>query len=142
MKQKMYNGMKHVNVNVKQMQMFLMINNVGIMINFDANEKNYLIKVQIDNYRNCTCKKSLVDKLVDECTETVKEVNPAVITLAENENSYKYNSCIVYTVLFWIFFIIFVGIGAYFAYYKYRNRKKMILDIMKQLFTKLIKWEN
>ena len=69
-------------------------------------------------------------------------MNPAVITLAENENSYKYNSCIVYTVLFWIFFIIFVGIDTYFAYYKYRNCKRMILDIMKQLFTKLIKWEN
>ena len=27
-------------------------------------------------------------------------------TLAENENSYKCSSCIMYTVLFWIFFTI------------------------------------
>ena len=44
----------------------------------------------------------MIDKLVDECTETVEEVKPAIITLAENdnENSYKCSSCIMYTVLF------------------------------------------
>ena len=60
----------------------------------------------------------LVDKLVDECTETVEEVRLAKITLAENENSYKCSSCTVYIVLFWIFFTINVGgIGAYFVYF-------------------------
>ena len=67
---------------------------------------------------NCKCRKKLVDKLVDECTETVEEVKLAKITLAENENSYKCSSCTVYTVLFWIFFTINVGgIGAYFVYF-------------------------
>ena len=48
------------------------------------------------DYENCSCKKRLIDKLVDECTETVEEVKPAIITLAENENenSYKCSSCI------------------------------------------------
>ena len=60
--------------------------------------------------------KKIVDKLVDECTETVEEVKLAKITLAENENSYKCSSCTVYTVLFWIFFTInLCGIGAYFV---------------------------
>ena len=59
----------------------------------------------------------LVDKLVDECTETAEEVKLAKIKLAENENSYKCGSCTVYTVLFWIIFTINVGeIGAYFIY--------------------------
>ena len=60
--------------------------------------------------------KRLIDKLVDECTEIVEEVKPAIITLAENENenSYKCSSCIMYTVLFWIFFTINIGgIGAF-----------------------------
>ena len=62
--------------------------------------------------------KKLVDKLVDECTETVEEVKLAKITLAEKKNSYKCSSCTVYTVLFWIFFIINVGgIGAYFVHF-------------------------
>ena len=64
------------------------------------------------------CRKKLVDKLVDECTETVLEVKPATIPLYENENSYKCSSCTVYTVLFWIFFTINIGgIGAYFVYF-------------------------
>ena len=50
-----------------------------------------------ENYK---CAKRLIDKLVDESTETVEEVKRAIITLAENENSYKYSSCTMYTVLF------------------------------------------
>ena len=62
--------------------------------------------------------KRLVNKLVEECTETVEEVKLAKITLAENENSYKCSSCTVYIVLFWIFFTINVGgIGACFIYF-------------------------
>ena len=40
--------------------------------------------------------KKLVDKLFDECTETVQEVKLANITLAENENSYKCSSCRIF----------------------------------------------
>ena len=35
------------------------------------------------DYENCKCRKKLVDKLVDEFTETVEEVKLAKITLAE-----------------------------------------------------------
>ena len=55
------------------------------------------------DYENCMCRKRLIDNLVDQCTETVEVVKPAIITLAENENSYECSSCTVYTVLFWIF---------------------------------------
>ena len=60
----------------------------------------------------------MVDKLVDECDETTDEVK----IVGENKN--KYNSCILYIVLFSIYFTINVGIGAYFVYYKYVNRNK------------------
>ena len=64
-------------------------------------------------------KKKIVDKLVDEFTEAIEEVKWAKITLAENENSYKCSSRTVYTVLFWIFFRINVGvIGAHFIYFR------------------------
>ena len=73
----------------------------------------------------------MVNKLTDECTETTDELKLTKITPAENENSYKCNSCTVYIALFSIFFIISVGIGAYFVYYKYMNRnKKVFLNIM------------
>ena len=56
------------------------------------------------DYEYCKCRKTIIDKLVDECTETIEEVKLARMTLAENENSYKCSSCTMYTVLFWIFF--------------------------------------
>ena len=91
------------------------------------------------DYKKCTSKKKLADKLVDECTETVDEE----VEITDN-NKNKCNSCIMCIVLFSTFFAINVTIGAYFSYYKYVNRiKEMFLDIMfiKQQFTKLIKWE-
>ena len=63
--------------------------------------------------------------IVDECTETVEEVKPAIITLAENENSYKCSSYTVYTVLFCIFFTIKVGgIGGGFVYFYWYLKKR------------------
>ena len=76
------------------------------------------------DYENCKCRKRLIDKLVDECTETVEEVKPAIITPAENENSCKCSSYTVYTVLFWIFFTITIGgICAYFVYFYWYLKK-------------------
>ena len=63
--------------------------------------------------------KKLVDKLVDECTETAKEVKLAKITLAENESENKYSSCTVYIVLMIVVFTIFTGITIYFVYYSW-----------------------
>ena len=69
------------------------------------------------DYKNCKCRKRLIDKLVDECTETVEEVKPAIITLAENENSYKCIPCTVYIVLLSVFFTFNVGgIVTYYVY--------------------------
>ena len=64
-------------------------------------------------------KKRLIDKLVDECTQTIDE---EVKILDKNEN--KCSSCVLYIVLFSIFFTINVGIAAYFIYYKYMNSSK------------------
>ena len=47
------------------------------------------------DYKNCKYRKKLVDKLIDECTETIEQVKLAKITLAENEN--EYSSCTVYS---------------------------------------------
>ena len=65
----------------------------------------------------------LIDKLVDECAETVEEVKLAKVTLAENEYKYKCNSCTLYIVLFSILFTINVGIGAYFVYFLWYLKK-------------------
>ena len=89
------------------------------------------------DYKNWRSKERLVDKLVEECNETINEE----VEIIDNNNKNKCNSHKVYIVLFSMFFTINVGDGAYFAYYKYVNRnKKMFLDMImfiKQQFTKL-----
>ena len=46
------------------------------------------------DYENCKCRKQLVDKLVEECTENIEELK---IT-SKNEYENKRNSYIVYIV--------------------------------------------
>ena len=76
------------------------------------------------DYENCKCRKKLVDKLVDECTETVEEVKLANIIFAENENSYKCIPCTVYIVLLSLFFTINVGgIVTYYVYSQWYLKK-------------------
>ena len=77
------------------------------------------------DYSNCKCRKRLVDKLVEEYTENIEETRLVEKNSAENEH--KRSSCTLYIVLFWVFFILFiisVGIGIYFTYYKYMSRNK------------------
>ena len=69
------------------------------------------------DYKNCDCnmQKKIVNKLVDECTETVEELKSTILSLAENEKSYK---CSFYTVCTQSSFTISIdGIGAYFFYF-------------------------
>ena len=85
--------------------------------------------------------KKLVDKLVDECAETVEEVKLAKITLSENENRYKCTSCTVYIVLFSTMFTTNVGIDTYYVYSQCYTKKMLhILTLrlaLKQWFIKL-----
>ena len=71
------------------------------------------------DYKNCGCKKGLVNKLVErssaeECTENTDETKLVEITSAKNENKHKCSSCTLYIVLFSMLFTIKVGICSYF----------------------------
>ena len=70
-------------------------------------------------YKNCKCRKKLVDKLIDECTQTIEEVKLAGISISENENENKCSSCKVYIVLMIVAFTIFTRITIYFVYYNW-----------------------
>ena len=129
--------MKLVNVNVNLGLIFAVINNDGLKCRCECKElidrkvcdKGFIWNPSncececknlwfwwILNYENCKYRKKLVARLIEECTETVEEVKLAKTTLAKNENSLKCSSCIVYIVLFWIFFTINVGIVIYYVY--------------------------
>ena len=72
------------------------------------------------DYENCKCRKRLVDKLAEECDENIEETSLVKI----NSTKSKRNSCILYIMLFSIFFTINVGIATYFVYCKYINHNK------------------
>ena len=65
------------------------------------------------DYENCKCRKRLIDKLIEECSENIEETSLIKI----NSAKCKSNSCILYIVLFLILFIINIGIATYFIYY-------------------------
>ena len=80
--------------------------------------------VNIQIIQIVSVKTKLIDPLVEECTENVDETELVKKTLDKNNN--KCTSYVAYKVLFWIlfiFFIISIKIGIYFAYYKYKNNK-------------------
>ena len=83
------------------------------------------------DYKNCKCRKKLVDKLIEGCTENVEEVKLAKISSTKNKNKHKCSSCILYILLFLIIFTINIGIAAYLVCYKYMNRniKKLLQGI-------------
>ena len=72
------------------------------------------------DYANSKCRKRLIDKRVEECSEIIDEVKMAKITLAEDENKFK-SSCTIYVILIAIIFTILMRIGTYFIYYQ-RNK--------------------
>ena len=72
------------------------------------------------DYSNWKCRKKLADKLIEECTANIDEVEIA----NENEHKIKCSSCILYIILFSIILAINIRIGTYFVYYKYMSRNK------------------
>ena len=78
------------------------------------------------DYEKCKCRKEIVDKLVDECTETVEEVKLAKITLGADESKHKCSSCALYIVLFSVVFTVNVGIGTYFIYFHWYLKKNVV----------------
>ena len=50
------------------------------------------------DYENCKCREKLVGKLIEECTESIDEVN--IAECKSVKNIHKYSSCTLYIVLF------------------------------------------
>ena len=79
------------------------------------------------DYKNSNCRKRIIDKLVDECSENIYE-NETLDVIQLNTiplNVYKkvYNSCVVYIVLFAVFFITSICICCIFIYFHWYLKK-------------------
>ena len=63
------------------------------------------------DYSNCKCRKELVDKPTEECTESIDEVEIA------SENEHKCSSCTLCIVMFSIIRTTSIRIAISFAYF-------------------------
>ena len=78
------------------------------------------------DYKNCVCKKTLVDKLVEECTSVTEEIKIYNETLSVTSSN-GCASCTVYVVLFVVFLLLCLitsGVFVYFYWYKGSNTEK------------------
>ena len=79
-------------------------------------------------------KKKLVDKLIEECTETDDEVKMARITLAEYENECE-TSCTLYIVLFSVFLTVSIGIALFsFIFIGTQKVKALVVLILTLIY--------
>ena len=166
--------MKLAGANANLVQAFVIINKDGMKINADVNAKNWLTKgyvikdligilaivngsvinhVMLENiFKNCKCRKRLVDKLVDECSENSDEMelhqNKMIYNSTLNDyekicSSCERSSCTIYIVIFVIFFIISVSISSVFIYFHWHLKKYIYIEktISWILFCWTYKWE-
>ena len=73
------------------------------------------------DYANCKCRKRLIDKLVEECSENIDEKELNLIEINDYEKIC--NSCTVYIVLLVIFFILSISISSIFIYFHWYLKK-------------------
>ena len=82
------------------------------------------------DYKKCKCRKRIIDKLVEECSENIYE-NETLDIIPLNEiplNAYKKvcNSCMIDTVLFVVFSITSICTCCVFIYFYWYLKKDKI----------------
>ena len=78
------------------------------------------------DYKNCKCRKKIIDKLTEECSENINRnemlYNETLDLISLSDNNKTFHSCIVYIVLFSVFLIINISMAIYlFLYLKNRS---------------------
>ena len=87
-------------------------------------DKSYDIGEYLD-YKNCKCRKKLIDKLAEECGEDINGDN-MIHNRPLNDYGNLCKSCTIYIVLLIIIFIIIIGISSAFFYFDWLKKKNII----------------
>ena len=96
-------------------------------------------------YKNCKCRKKIVDKLVEECRKNI-DGNKIIDNETLNANAKVCNSCIIYIILFVIFLIISISISNVFIYFHWYLEKddirvKFNTNTQTAIYQNTYKWE-
>ena len=81
------------------------------------------------DYKNCKCRKRLVDKLVEECSENIdqkKLLSTEMTNVTLNECKNGCNSCMIYILLYVILLIVSISISSVFIYFHWYLKRKYI----------------
>ena len=70
------------------------------------------------DYKNFKCRKAIVDKLVEKCSENI-DGHEMIYNGTVNDYEKVYNPCTIYIILFIIAFLIIIGISRAYLTKKY-----------------------
>ena len=76
-------------------------------------------------YKNCNCRKKIIDKLVEECSENIDGhemlYNETLDIISSSDNKTS-NSCVVYIILFSVFLIISISMDYVYLFLYLKNK--------------------
>ena len=79
------------------------------------------------DYKNCKCRKKIIDKLIEECSENIDEnkmlYNKTLDIISPSDNDKPSDSCIVHIVLFSVFLMINISMVIYVYFFIYLKNK-------------------
>ena len=79
------------------------------------------------DYKNCKCRKKIIDKLMEECSENIDEnkmlYNETLDIISSSDNNKASDSCIVHIVLFSVFLIINISMAIHISFFVYLKNK-------------------
>ena len=82
------------------------------------------------DYKNCVCRKKMIDNLIEQCTSIVDmEIKNSTINNDAIINNKSYGiSNNTYFILFIVFSVLFILMLGAFVYYRYRESSKKVVD--------------
>ena len=82
------------------------------------------------DYKNCACRKKMVDDLIEQCTSIVDmEIKNSTINNDAIINNRSYQSSNnTYLILFIVFLVLCILMLGAFVYYQYRESSKKVVD--------------
>ena len=94
-------------------------------------DKSYDIGEYLD-YKNCRCRKKIIDKLVEECSGNIDGnemlYNGTLDLISLNDNKIC-NSCVAYIILFSVFLIINISMAIYVYFLLIRDLRVRYIQI-------------
>ena len=90
-----------------------------VIVNVNVINNKYLCDKYL-HYKNCKCRKKIVDKLVEECC---KNIDGKKMIYNEALNAKVCNPCTIYIILFVIFVVISISISSVFIYFHWHLKK-------------------